>query len=354
MHYLTARWFLFTDELDPSQYPPKWFSKSLACSSSLPSCTPRTTVFRRSVCPTRLRRAPFLTFDYLFEAGKAGHVLRNITAELMVGKAEDNGQDVADIICDHVADQDPVLSFDFFYQAHAATPAGNYHIRMNGTVFDTLSAGPGQPGTPVSNTTFRSKTFTLSSGAPFACTTPTWTPVVSLADPGYSPLRLGQPNGGDTFFLTNLSTIGTIQVSPYWVDESFTFGKIPLMTMELVESGTGKSAGSVTINDTTQADQFLPVSSFTLSAGAWKVRTNFTSTNHGGNFVTLSDEFYIASSAPCVGLQGGNSTTSGSSPSTSSGSSSKPSGGLNTVSVPFARLFVLALSLVAGATAVLA
>ncbi|KAJ7435860.1 hypothetical protein FB451DRAFT_1461378 [Mycena latifolia] len=117
--------------------------------------------------PETIVAGNFLTFDYLFEAGKAGHVLRNITAELMVGKAEDNGQEVADVIWDHGADQDPVLSFDFFYQAHAATPEGNYHIRMNGTVSDTLSAGPGDPGTPVSNTTTRSKTFIMSSSAPF-------------------------------------------------------------------------------------------------------------------------------------------------------------------------------------------
>ncbi|KAJ7479064.1 hypothetical protein FB451DRAFT_1365641 [Mycena latifolia] len=290
--------------------------------------------------PETIVAGTFLTFDYLFEAGKAGHVLRNITAELMVGKAEDNGQEVADIIC---------------YPTHASRLRIYPSLGMNGTVFDTLSAGPGEPGTPVSNTTTRSKTFIMSSSAPFACTTPTWTLVVSLADPGYNPLRLAQPNGGDTFFLTNLSTIGSITVAPYWVDESFTFGKIPQMTMEIVKSGTGQSAGAVTLNSTDRAFQYLPMDHFTLTAGAWKagaaqIRANWTSTNHAGDFSTLSDEFYIASSSPCVGLQSGNSTTSGGSPSASGGTISPPSGALSSVRMQFAGLYVLALSLVAGTT----
>ncbi|KAJ7478995.1 hypothetical protein FB451DRAFT_1365608 [Mycena latifolia] len=182
--------------------------------------------------------------------------------------------------------------------------------------------------------TTRSKTFIMSSSAPFACTTPTWTPVVSLADPGYNPLRLAQSNGGDTFFLTNFSTIGSIKVAPYWVDESFT-------------------------NSTDQAFQYLPMDHFTLTTGAWKagfvhvavlIRANWMSTNHAGDFSMPSNEFYIASSSPCVGLQSGNSTTSGGSPSASDGTTSPPSGALSSVRMPFAGLYVLALSLVAGST----
>ncbi|KAJ6632310.1 hypothetical protein B0H10DRAFT_1976913 [Mycena sp. CBHHK59/15] len=282
----------------------------------------------------------FLTFDYLFE-GDVGHVLRNITAELMVGKAEDNGTDVTDIICDHVADTDPVLSFDFFYQAHAATPPGNYHIRMNGTSYNTLQAGPGEPGTPVSNLTFRSKTFAITSGPPFPCTTPAFTPVRSISDPGYSPLRLGQPNGGDTYFQTNLSSVG-ITVAPYWVDDSFAGHKVPSMSLELVSSTSGASAGVQQVTDPTLAYQYLTMSNFKVSPGAWKVRANFTSDVHAGNFVSLSDEFYIASQTPCVGLVAGNST-SPSSPSSSSSSSgsSKPSRALCSFSTSMSTLLVV-------------
>ncbi|KAJ7200358.1 hypothetical protein GGX14DRAFT_400709 [Mycena pura] len=283
--------------------------------------------------PETIVAGDYLTFSYVFD-GQTNHELRNITAELMVGKAEDNGQEVADIMLDH---GNPLLSDNGFgYQAHAATPEGNYHVRVNGSVFFVSSDfSTGETNTTfLSNTTLRSKTFILSSGKPFACTTPTWTPVASVADPNYYPLRLATPNGGDMFWLSNLSAVGKIMVTPYFTDQSFITGMagaVPIMTMELVQSGTGKVAGGVTLNSTMETYQYLPTDQFpNLSVGAWKasrscisssaqftdtrrqVRANFTSASHiGQNFSALSDEFYVAASGPCVGLQSGNSTTDG-------------------------------------------
>ncbi|KAJ6570809.1 hypothetical protein DFH09DRAFT_1462714 [Mycena vulgaris] len=206
----------------------------------------------------------FLTFSYLFEVGQVGNVLRNMSAQLMVGKAEN----VADIICTQV---DVEFSSDFSYQAHAATPEGNYHVRMNGSVYNTLET-LGQLGTFVSNITFHSKTFIMSTGPPFPCTTPTWTPV---------PPPPGGAEWGDTLWLTNLSSIGTIQVTPYWVDHSFIGSDKTPMIMELVQSGTGKSAGSATLNGSIGAFEFLPVDFFpNLTPGAWKAGATGISVQH--------------------------------------------------------------------------
>ncbi|KAJ7051746.1 hypothetical protein C8F01DRAFT_1091220 [Mycena amicta] len=280
--------------------------------------------------PATIAGGDFSTFTYVFD-GAVGHVLRNITAELMIGKAEDNGQDVADIIMIHVADTDPVLSDDFGYQIHADIPGGNYHLRVNGSVFNTLEiSGPNDPGTPIGkNVTTRSKTFIITAGPLFVCTHPVFTAVPSVDSPLYSPLRLSTPNAGDVFYLTNLSDVKTISVQPNWVDESFELGKIPKMTMELVESGTGKVAGSVVLNSTTDPSQFLPVDQFPgLTAGAWKVRANFTVSNHAGDFVALSDEFYVASAGNCAGLQSGNSTTTtGGGSGSGSNTTTTPTGG---------------------------
>ncbi|KAJ7110731.1 hypothetical protein C8R43DRAFT_1243075 [Mycena crocata] len=262
----------------------------------------------------------FLHFAYQYHIGKVGHDIKNISAELMVGNAEENGQEVADVMRmpGLISRTHPGINgIDFFYQAHAATPPGNYHVRMNATVYDTLSVSPGQLGTPVSNITARSKTFRMSIAPP--------------------PLRIGRPNGGDIFFLSNLSTIGTITVAPYFVDETFDNLKIPSMTPELGRIRYREECGTATLvshsilmapsvltyqplYETTSAYQYVPVDFFTLSGGAWKIRAKFTSDSHSGNFVALSDEFYIASSGPCVDLQGGNSTTT-----SGSGSWSSPS-----------------------------
>lgn len=62
------------------------------------------------------------------------------------------------------------------------------------------------------------------------------------------------------YYLNNISTVGTINVSPSWIDESFgvrislalffviltlVFQDLSTMTMELVKSGTLESVGTV-------------------------------------------------------------------------------------------------------------
>ncbi|KAJ7131798.1 hypothetical protein C8R43DRAFT_956764 [Mycena crocata] len=54
------------------------------------------------------------------------------------------------------------------------TPPGEYHVRMNGTIWNGF--------TQLSTTTARSATFNVTEVTPFACSTPAWTPVRSLTD----------------------------------------------------------------------------------------------------------------------------------------------------------------------------
>ncbi|KAF7341908.1 hypothetical protein MSAN_02046500 [Mycena sanguinolenta] len=294
----------------------------------------------------------FITFEYEYE-GAVFQTLRNITAELL-----DSNMNVVDLMSDHGNDVGAPISTDIGYWTSAATPPGNYQIRVNGTVYNTTTALGNDPGTPEGPISALSKSWILSQPAPFACTTPTFTPVVSVSDPNYSPLQLGEPLAGTVYWLSNISTVGTITVAPSFIDESFFGGtNIPQMTMEVVKSPSLESVGSVVLNSTSQAYVGLPIDRFQLSAGAFKIRANFTDKNHAGNFTALSDEFYIASSGPCVGLQSGTSTTGGGSSSNNSsgsGTTGKTGAALSGKAVPVGGLCVLLLSLVAGAVAVLA
>ncbi|KAJ7213344.1 hypothetical protein C8J57DRAFT_1538762 [Mycena rebaudengoi] len=59
--------------------------------------------------------------------------LNNITMELISGKAEDKGTDVVDII---VVNYSTSSGNGVAYTLHPGTPAGPYHVRMNGTLFN--------------------------------------------------------------------------------------------------------------------------------------------------------------------------------------------------------------------------
>ncbi|KAJ7887853.1 hypothetical protein B0H14DRAFT_2562625 [Mycena olivaceomarginata] len=245
-----------------------------------------------------IKAGDFITFGFSFTESSVGQELRNVTAEFMVGSTEAvHGNDVGSPI-----------SNDIGYWLHAATPPGNYHIRINGTVYDALNAFGNDPGKSLGN--------------------------------------LGEPLAGSMYYLNNISTVGSINVAVAWIDESFG------MTMEVVKSGTLESVGSVVLNSTQQAFQALPVNKFKLVAGAFRIRANFTDKNHAGNFVTLSDEFYVASQGPCAGLQSGNSTTSGGGSSSDAPSATPTGAALSRTAVPFAGLFALFLGLIAGAAAV--
>ncbi|KAJ6460317.1 hypothetical protein C8R45DRAFT_1029907 [Mycena sanguinolenta] len=303
----------------------------------------------------------FLTYGYEYE-GDVFQQLRNITAELV-----DSNLNVADIMCNilpqypqssltqHVDAHGNNVGLDSFsddlgYYTSAATPPGNYQIRINGTVYNSTSAIDNDVGTPVGNLSVLSKPWVLSQPAdPFLCTVPTFTPVVSVTDPNYSPIRIGQPLAGTMYYLNNISTLGLILVTANYVDGSFGQETSPA-TMDVVKSGSLESVGSVVLNGSILQVAGLPIDKFKLTAGAFKVRATFTDSNHSGNFTSLSDEFYIASQGPCVGLQSGTSTTGGGGGSNSSSPSTGKTGAALTVNaVPFRGLFVLFISLVAAA-----
>ncbi|KAJ7213651.1 hypothetical protein B0H12DRAFT_1155822 [Mycena haematopus] len=298
-----------------------------------------------------IKAGDFITFEYIYNGG-VFQTLRNITADNL---------NVVEILNDHGNDVGAPLSTDIGAWTSAATPPGNYQIRLNGTVYNTTVALGDDPGTPEGPISVLSKSWILSQPDAFLCTVPSFTPVVSVTAPNYSPLQLGQPLAGTVYYLNNISTVGSITAGPSWIDDSFFGGtNVPQMTMEVVKSPSLESVGSVVLNSTIQTVVELPIDKFQLSAGAFKVRANFTDKNHAGSFTALSDEFYIASQGPCAGLQSGTSTTGGGSGGGSSAGSSSPSttakagAALSGKALPFTGLFVLFLSLFAGATTVLA
>ncbi|KAF7367961.1 hypothetical protein MSAN_00861300 [Mycena sanguinolenta] len=307
----------------------------------------------------------FLTYGYSY-SGDFSQELRNVTAELVGGAILsrlpptfliisghlDSNLNVVDLMYDHGNDGGSFsFSDDLGYWTSAATPPGNYQIRINGTVYNSTSIVASDVGTPVGNLSALSKPWILSQPIPFLCTIPTFTPVVSVTDPNYSPLRIGQPLAGTVYYLNNISTLGLILVSANFIDASFGVGdstNASPATMEVVKSGSLESVGSVVLNGTLLQVSGLPTDKFKLTAGAFRVRADFTDPNHpGGNFSALSDEFYIASEGPCVGLQKGTSTTGGESGSNTTG---KTGAALSGKIIPFTGL----LTLFAGATLVLA
>ncbi|KAF8173356.1 hypothetical protein K438DRAFT_1772163 [Mycena galopus ATCC 62051] len=77
-----------------------------------------------------------------------------------------------------------------------------------------------------------------------------------------------------TYYLTNISTIGEIDVSMNWIDDSFN-------TIEVVKLDTLESLGSAILNSTANGLLSLSADNFKLAAGAFKLRANFTDKNHG-------------------------------------------------------------------------
>ncbi|CAK5271296.1 unnamed protein product [Mycena citricolor] len=268
-----------------------------------------------------------VVFTYIFDAVQ-GHSLQNITYELMAGRSEgeivktgglrvcelrkwtDNGQTVADLI--GVEGRQTGNQFSYF--VHSSTPAGLYHIRMNGTVSPT--------GT---NVTFRSVTTNITlADETFACTTPgAYVPVTGLADARYSPVRLTQPAAGAVFTQTDLGgTLGLIGSVLTLVDLLFDLRDMVNPTLEAVNVDTGFATPAQAVNHGIIIDPSIvpyATKNVTVLPGTWKLRLNFTATGPAstGSFSTLSDEFFVAQQAPCVGLSG--SAGSAASSSASSG-----------------------------------
>ncbi|KAJ7896863.1 hypothetical protein B0H13DRAFT_1884931 [Mycena leptocephala] len=243
-------------------------------------------------------------------AAEGAHVLAISPDELT--RLENNGQDVQDIVALGLSSDD--FSGAVVYQIHTAMPVGSYHVRMNGTVWN----GSSDLGT---KTTTRSNTFTFNgSDLPGLCGNIPWTPVRSVTDPTYNPLRIITPIGG--------SSIANGLVS----------------TFEMVNTQTGFSAGVQKIAPLDfDGEPVLPydTSHLTLDPGSWMFRANFTSpsAHNPGSFVAYSDEFFITlanqTQAPCVA----NSTSSPSGPGSTSApagtaSTSAPAGAASTPSSP--------------------
>ncbi|KAJ6561305.1 hypothetical protein B0H10DRAFT_2366107 [Mycena sp. CBHHK59/15] len=126
----------------------------------------------------------------------------------------------------------------FNYDFHGAMPAGLYHVRINGTIW----TGATQIGT----TTALSNTINFTGIALDPCHPVTWTPVRSVTDPGYTPLRITSPVGGSLIVPTETVTAGVVVGTLTKVDLTFDAENMN-QTMEMVNTQTGFSAGAQTI-----------------------------------------------------------------------------------------------------------
>ncbi|KAJ7655973.1 hypothetical protein DFH06DRAFT_1199873 [Mycena polygramma] len=250
--------------------------------------------------PSAIDTSSVAIFSYAW-VGSPGHELNNITMELITG---DTGGVVVDVIAVEYTQRN---GNSITYPLHASTPAGQYHIRMNGTIYNG--------STPLSTITTRSRTFNITLGNAFQCETPAFIPVRNILDPAYSPLRVATPAGGTIFLLDSLgSRLANISSMLYVVDASFNTTSTNA-ELELVNIATG---GSTVAQQIPQADIVARRVSYlteniTFAPGMWKLRMNFTDPRGPDtnlkSLSTVSDEFYIITDFPCVGLSSANSTS---------------------------------------------
>ncbi|KAF7369521.1 BTB domain-containing protein [Mycena venus] len=247
-------------------------------------------------------------FTFLWK-GEAGHNLNNITLELIEGSAEDNGNNVIDIMATNVSSVD---STQIDYTVHPGVPGGTYHARMNGTIYngDTVLSA-------MSKLSTLSNTFSIpDSGVP--CSAGTFTPITGLNDPAYHPLRFTTPLGGHVITLAEITgPFASLSIQLGLID--VLFGELDgISTVEVINSETGFNAG---VQHAHLAFPEYITSNITLDPGSWKVRMNFTifaPANYPGAFSLESEEFFIvadSSSKP-------NCTTSSSSSASASGAGS--------------------------------
>ncbi|KAJ7195950.1 hypothetical protein GGX14DRAFT_575274 [Mycena pura] len=181
--------------------------------------------------------------------------LNNITMELVSETAQGS---VVDIIVANVSTADAT---QVDYTVHPGTPAGVYHVRMNGTIFNG--------NTKLSTTSAISNSFSLDASDD-PCAAGTFTPVSSPADPTYRPLRFTPQEGGDVSVLTQAEITGPSS------SISFTLDRVDMdainPTVEVLNTVTGFS--------TVQTPQF---------------RVNFTNNNplYPGKYSVVSDTFYV-------------------------------------------------------------
>ncbi|KAF8169695.1 hypothetical protein K438DRAFT_1774082 [Mycena galopus ATCC 62051] len=247
--------------------------------------------------------------------GEPGHELNNITFELLSGAAG------ASVVEDILAPDDTPLGIhysesfgtSFSLPGDTAYPAGDYFVRMNATIFDGA--------TQLGSTTALSNTFAITSPQ---CTL-SWTPVSSVTDPGYTPLRFENPSG---------SIISQQELNGPNSDIGFDFSARDhtyqvdglSMTVEVLSADTGFSAGVQTVV------RISCISGETDLTDRQPMRANCTSINpnNPGSFVLVSDNFFVVPLTSQTGQCPGNSTSASSAPSalpSSSSASGVSSGG---------------------------
>jgi hypothetical protein len=84
---------------------------------------------------------------------------------------------------------------------------------MNGTIYNG--------NTRLSDVTSRSSTVNITIGDQFQCNTPAaFSPVRSLSDANYSPVRVVQPAAGDVFLQTQLTGVLAFVGGTVWAVDS--------------------------------------------------------------------------------------------------------------------------------------
>ncbi|KAF7378413.1 BTB domain-containing protein [Mycena sanguinolenta] len=262
----------------------------------------------------------FADFTYEFK-NEAGHVLNNITLALVEGSAEDNGNSVIDIM---VANLSSASTTSFTYTLFPGIPSGTYHARLTGTIYNGDSVLSGN-----SSASALSNTFSIpDSGVP--CSAGTFTPVTSVTDSAYSPVRITAPVGGGVLVQSSLTgPAGSFVIHVDAVDALFVANLEPT-TIEVINTQTGFNAGVQHTQLALDATILYMTNNVTLDPGSWKVRMNFTvlaPSNYPGVFSLQSEEFFVvAASGDSPNCTSSSSTASASSASTSGGNPTSTSG----------------------------
>ncbi|KAJ6495536.1 hypothetical protein DFH09DRAFT_1200997 [Mycena vulgaris] len=231
--------------------------------------------------------------------GEQGHQLNNITIELISGAAEgvmftlfraliniicavDKSNNVVDIVVANYSSTDKPT---FTYVPHPGTPGGFYHGRLNGT-----ASGSNSMISSLSNT------FSLN-GSANPCDAGTFTPITSLADAAYGPIRLfiSSPNASLIFTQSDLSgPTGWIEISWSRIDTLFDL-ESESATVEVINNATGFNAGVQTPDVFGVESSGYITGNLTLDPGAWKMRMNVTTSSplNPGTFSMSSDIFLV-------------------------------------------------------------
>ncbi|KAJ7235335.1 hypothetical protein C8J57DRAFT_1530766 [Mycena rebaudengoi] len=242
--------------------------------------------------PIHVLTAEVTAVSYSWD-GAATHEPKNISFELMVGKVEDNGNEVADIIeISNSGFSSSTVSSESFFDWHvrAATPPGDYHIRMNATIYE-------EDGGPIGPFTQRSQSFSVVQKA-FECTIPAWEPAHWRGS-----LLLG-----DCY---HMRTMTPVSYSIGVVDDNFKVQDASI-TLELVNTRTGASAGAQTLIEEDFGFSDLDMNNFKIEVGPWKACNTLCK---GSNFMLTCPKgprkIFGAWKHQLFGLVVGKSTTSG-------------------------------------------